>query len=41
MTNYPPGGYEAMMGLPDDRVLHMVTNEPPVKVAPARAAKGS
>ena len=39
MTNYPPGRYEAMMGQPDERVLHMVTNEPPVAVTPATAAK--
>lgn len=32
MTNYPPGGYEAVMGLTDEQYLHMVTNEPPVSV---------
>ncbi len=31
MTNYPPGAYEAVMGLDDEQYLHMVTNEPPVK----------
>lgn len=35
MTNYPPGGYEAMISLPDEQVLHMVPNEPPVAVGPA------
>lgn len=32
MSNYPPGHYEAVMGLSDEQYLHMVTNEPPVKV---------
>lgn len=33
LANYPPGAYEALLGLADDKTLHMVTNEPPVKVA--------
>lgn len=32
MTGYPPGAYEAVMGLSDEQYLHMVTNEPPVAV---------
>lgn len=32
MTNYPPGAYEAVMGMSDEEALHMVTNEAPVKV---------
>jgi catechol 2,3-dioxygenase-like lactoylglutathione lyase family enzyme len=32
MTNYPPGRYEAVMGLSDEEVLAMSENEPPVKV---------
>ncbi|MEM8767983.1 MAG: VOC family protein [Pseudomonadota bacterium] len=32
MTNYPEGAYEAIMSVPDEQILHMVTNEPPVKV---------
>jgi catechol 2,3-dioxygenase-like lactoylglutathione lyase family enzyme len=30
MTNYPPGRYEASMGLPDEVVLNLVESEPPV-----------
>jgi hypothetical protein len=30
MTNYPPGHYEASMGLPDEAVLNLVESEPPV-----------
>ena len=30
MTNYPPGHYEATMGIPDDIALTMVESEPPV-----------
>ena len=30
MTNYPPGRYEATMGIPDDVALNMVESEPPV-----------
>ncbi|MGD8416584.1 MAG: VOC family protein [Pseudomonadales bacterium] len=30
MTNYADGAYEALMSLPDEQALHMVTNEPPV-----------
>ena len=33
MTNYPPGVYERVIGTPDERMYHSVTNEPPVKVA--------
>jgi hypothetical protein len=33
MTNYPPGGYRALLGLADEKTRHMVTNEPPVKAA--------
>lgn len=33
MTNYPPGGYERMLGMSDEQVLAMSENEPPVKVA--------
>lgn len=33
MTNYPEGRYERVMSLPDEAVLHSVTNEPPVKVS--------
>ncbi len=33
MTNYPKGGYEAMITLSDEKVLAMSENEPPVKVA--------
>ena len=32
MTNFPPGGYELMLGMPDEKSRVMVTNEPPVKV---------
>jgi len=32
MTNYPPGAYEAILGIPDEVALNMVENEPPVKV---------
>ncbi len=32
MAGYPPGHYEAVMGLSDEQYLHMVTNEPPVEV---------
>jgi hypothetical protein len=39
MTNYPPGRYQAMMSLPDEQVLHMVSNQPPVPVTPEKAAK--
>jgi catechol 2,3-dioxygenase-like lactoylglutathione lyase family enzyme len=35
MTNYPAGGYEALLGLSDEAVLAMSENEPPVKVAAA------
>lgn len=31
LSNYPPGAYEAIMGLPDERVWQMVDHEPPVK----------
>ena len=30
MTNYPPGHYEASMGIPEEVVLTMVESEPPV-----------
>ncbi|HTO71328.1 MAG TPA: VOC family protein [Myxococcota bacterium] len=33
MSNYPPGAYEALLGLSDEKARHMVTNEPPVKVS--------
>ncbi len=33
MTNYPRGAYEAVMGMSDEDTLHMVTNEPPVRIA--------
>jgi hypothetical protein len=33
MTNYPPGRYEAMMGLDDDTYMNMVEKEPPVQVS--------
>jgi catechol 2,3-dioxygenase-like lactoylglutathione lyase family enzyme len=33
MTNYPPGAYQALLGLADEKTRHMVTNEPPVKAA--------
>jgi len=33
MTNYPPGGYEAIIGMSDEDVLAMSENEPPVKAA--------
>ncbi|MCB1647601.1 MAG: VOC family protein [Pseudomonadales bacterium] len=32
MTNYPPGVYEAIMGLPDAEMWNRVENQPPVKV---------
>ncbi len=32
MTNYPAGAYAKIMGAPDEAVLHMVPNDPPVKV---------
>jgi len=32
MANYPPGAYEALIGLSDEVTLNMVTSEPPVKV---------
>lgn len=31
MANYPPGAYQALLGLADEKTRHMVTNEPPVK----------
>jgi len=33
MSNYPPGRYERVLGLPDEAVLHSVDNRPPVKLA--------
>jgi len=33
MANYPPGAYQALLGLPDEKMRHLVTNEPPVKVS--------
>jgi len=33
MTNYPPGGYEAIIGMADEAVLAMSEKEPPVKAA--------
>jgi len=33
MTNYPPGGYEKLLGLSDADVLAMSENEPPVNIA--------
>ena len=32
MTNYPPGHYEATMGIPDEVALNMVEWKPPVSV---------
>ena len=32
MTNYPPGHYEATMGIPDEVALNMVESKPPVSV---------
>jgi catechol 2,3-dioxygenase-like lactoylglutathione lyase family enzyme len=32
MANYPPGAYQMLLGMPDEKSRHMVTNEPPVKV---------
>ena len=32
MTNYPPGHYEATMGIPDEVALTMVESRPPVSV---------
>ena len=32
MTNYPPGPYEATMGIPDEVALNMVESKPPVSV---------
>ena len=32
MANYPPGAYQALLGLADEKARNMVTNEPPVKV---------
>jgi catechol 2,3-dioxygenase-like lactoylglutathione lyase family enzyme len=32
MSNYPPGAYPMLLGMPDEKTRHMVTNEPPVKV---------
>ena len=32
MTNYPEGGYEMVMGLPDEVILNSVPNDPPVNV---------
>jgi catechol 2,3-dioxygenase-like lactoylglutathione lyase family enzyme len=32
MANYPPGAYQALLGLADEKTRHMVTNDPPVKV---------
>jgi hypothetical protein len=32
MTNYPPGHYEATMGIPDEVALTMVESKPPVSV---------
>jgi hypothetical protein len=32
MTNYPPGHYEATMGIPDDVALTMVESKPPVSI---------
>ena len=32
MTNYPPGAYEYLMNTPDEKMLHRVTNEPPVRI---------
>ena len=31
LTNYPPGAYEAIMGIPDERIWQLVDHEPPVK----------
>ena len=32
MTNYPPGHYEATMGIPDEVALNMLESKPPVSV---------
>ena len=32
MTNYPPGHYEATMGIPDEAALNMVESKPPVSI---------
>ena len=32
MSNYPEGAYEALITLPDEAVLAMSENEPPVEV---------
>jgi hypothetical protein len=32
MTNYPPGLYEQILGLPDDVVWSMLESEPPVRL---------
>lgn len=32
LGNYPPGAYEAIMNIPDERVWQMVDHEPPVKI---------
>jgi catechol 2,3-dioxygenase-like lactoylglutathione lyase family enzyme len=33
MSNYPPGAYERLIGIPDSAMYHSVPNEPPVKTA--------
>ena len=33
MSNYPRGVYEAVMGVPDEVILHSVPSEPPVNVS--------
>jgi len=33
LTNYPPGAYEAIMGIPDERIWQLVDHEPPVKIS--------
>jgi hypothetical protein len=32
MTNYPPGHYEATMGIPDEVALNMLESKPPVSI---------
>ena len=32
MTNYPPGHYEATMGIPDEVALNTLESKPPVSV---------